>query len=158
MHAMTKLLDRVLQVVAAALVVLLLATVAAGIVSRGVNHPLSFTDELSGLLMVWLACFGWMIATRRGAHIRIRFFHDLLPLSAHRVVEAAIQIACVLLGAVVAWHSVHLMRTNSDVEMTTLPMASAWLYVPLFPAGLLTVGQALADLQALIRRAPDGAA
>ena len=45
-------IDRLLHGVAGALVVLLLATVTAGVVFRALNHPLSWTDEASGYLMV----------------------------------------------------------------------------------------------------------
>jgi TRAP-type C4-dicarboxylate transport system permease small subunit len=138
--------DRALHVAAAALLVALLATVTAGIVSRGVGHPLSWTDEGSGYLMVWLACFGWMIATRRGAHIRIRFFQDKLPAAAWRWTEAVIQLALAVFGAVIAWNSVHLMRTNADIEAMALPLSVAWMYVPLLPAGLVTLLQGLAAL------------
>jgi TRAP-type transport system small permease protein len=141
--------DRALQFCGASLIVILLATVTAGIVSRGLNRPFSWTDELSGFLMVWLACFGWMIATRRAAHIRIRFFQDLLPVRANRYVEVSLQAGTVLFGLIVAWHSIHLIRTNSDVEATTLPIATAWMYIPLLPAGLLTAGQAVVDIVAL---------
>ena len=144
--------DRLLCGFAAALVLGLLGTVTAGIISRGVNQPFSWTDELSGFLMVWLACSGWMIATRRNAHIRIRFFHDLLPQPAHRGLEIALQLATLLFGAIVAWKSIHLIGTNSDVEATTLPIATAWIYVPLLPAGLLTSVQALVDIRALLTK------
>ena len=143
--------DRVLHLVAGALVVVLLGTVTAGIVSRGVNHPFSWTDELSGFLMVWLACAGWMIATRRGAHIRIRYFQDLLPDTGRRGFEFLIQLCTAFLGALVAWKSVHLMQTNSDVEAVSLPIATAWMYVPLLPAGLLTVVQAGVDARAVLQ-------
>jgi TRAP-type transport system small permease protein len=139
-------LDRLLQLVAGALVVVLLGTVVAGIVSRGLNHPLSWTDEASGFLMVWLACLGWMIATRQSAHIRIRVFQDLLPLQPWRGTEAVIQGATALLGAVIAWYSVHLIRSNADIEALALPLSTAWMYVPLLPAGLLTLVQALVEL------------
>ena len=139
-------LDRLLQFVAGALVVVLLGTVVAGIVSRALNHPLSWTDEASGFLMVWLACLGWMIATRQSAHIRIRVFQDLLPLQPWRGTEAVIQVATALLGAVIAWYSVHLIRSNADIEALALPLSTAWMYVPLLPAGLLTLAQALVEL------------
>jgi TRAP-type C4-dicarboxylate transport system permease small subunit len=145
--------DRLLQAVAGALVVLLLATVTAGVVSRALNHPLSWTDEASGFLMVWLACLGWMIATRHGVHIRIRVFQDKLPLGPWRVTECAILLAVALLGAVVAWYSVYLIRTNADIEALALPLSTAWMYVPLLPAGLVTTGQALADLWEVLRGA-----
>ena len=143
--------DRLLHVVAGTTVLALLGTVTAGVTSRALNHPLSWTDEASGFLMVWLACLGWMIATRHGAHIRIRVFQDKLPLSAWRITECTILLAMALLGAVVAWYSVYLIRSNSDIEALALPLSTAWMYVPLLPAGIITVGQALADLWKVLR-------
>ena len=131
----------------------MLFTVSAGIVSRGVGHPFSWTDEASGYLMVWLACLGWMIATRRGAHIRIRYFQDKLAATPWRWTEVCIQLALVLFGGVVAWYSVHLVRTNADIEAMALPLSAAWLYVPLLPASLLTAAQGLVDLRQQFRKA-----
>ena len=146
--------DRVLQVVAGMFVVLLLATVSAGIVSRALNHPFSWTDEASGFLMVWLACLGWMVATRRGVHIRIRFFQDMLPARPWRRTEGMIQIGMALFGTVIAWNSIHLMRTNSDVEAMTLPISTAWMYAALLPAGLMTLVQACLELWRQMRGPP----
>lgn len=143
--------DRLLHAAAGLLVVVLLATVTAGIVFRAANHPLSWTDEASGFLMVWLACLGWMIATRRGAHIRIRFFQDKLPDPAWRGTEAVIQVGLAVFGAVIAWNSVHLIRVNSDIDAMALPLSTAWMYVPMLPAGLLTLLQALVELWAQIQ-------
>jgi len=140
------LLDRLLKMAAGAIVVVLLLTVTAGVVSRALNHPLAWTDEASGFLMVWLSCLGWMLATRQSAHIRIGVFQDRLPRTPWRAVEAGILFAVALLGAVVAWYSVHLIRTNADIESLALPLSAAWLYVPLLPAGLVTLAQAAADL------------
>ena len=142
--------DRLLHVAAGTLTVVLLLTVTAGIVFRAANHPLSWTDEASGFLMVWLACLGWMIATRRNGHIRIRFFQDLLPRHPWRWTESVIQVCMAVLGAVIAWNSIHLIRTNSDIEAMAMPISVAWMYVPLLPAGLMTLGQALFDLRAQI--------
>jgi TRAP-type C4-dicarboxylate transport system permease small subunit len=143
--------DRLLMAMAGAIVVVLLATVMAGVISRAVNHPLAWTDEASGVLMVWLACLGWMLATRHSAHIRINVFQDRLPRAPWRATEAAILLAVALLGAVAAWTSVPLIRSNADIESLALPISTAWLYVPLLPAGLLTMLQALADLRRVIR-------
>lgn len=144
--------DAALQFVAAALVVLLLAVVTIGVVSRGLSHPFSWTDELSGFIMVWLACAGWMLASRRQAHIRINFFQGLLPQALRARLEIVLQLAGVLLGAVIAWKSIDLIHTNSDIEATTMPISTAWMYAPLFPAGLLTIVQAAADIACTVRR------
>ena len=148
-------LDRLLKVAAGVIVVVLLGTVTAGIVSRALNHPLAWTDEASGYLMVWLSCLGWMLATRHSAHIRIRVFQDLLPRTPWRVTEVVILLAVALLGGVVAFYSVHLIRTNADIESLSLPISAAWLYVPLLPAGVVTLLQALADLRRVLQGRSD---
>ena len=140
-------LDRCLQVFTAFLVVVLLCTVTAGIVYRAVNQPLSWTDEISGFLMVWLACLGWMMAARHGSHIRIRLLQDMLPPTAWRGFEVSSQVAVAVIGGVVAWTSIRLMQVNSDIEAMSLPVSVAWMYAPLLPAGLLTLVQALADMR-----------
>jgi TRAP-type C4-dicarboxylate transport system permease small subunit len=150
--------DRLLAVAAGAVVVALMATVTAGVVTRALNHPLAWTDEASGFLMVWLACLGWMLATRHGAHIRIRVFQDMLPAVSWRATEVTILLAVAALGAVVAWFAVGLIQRNADIEALALPISTAWLYVPLLPAGLVTVAQALADLVQLLRRSVERAA
>jgi TRAP-type transport system small permease protein len=135
--------ERLLKAAAGLIVVVLLATVTAGVVSRALNHPLAWTDEASGYLMVWLSCLGWMLATRHSAHIRIRVFQDLLPRTPWRATEVVILLAVALLGGVLAFYSVHLIRTNADIEAMALPLTVAWMYVPMLPAGLVTLAQGL---------------
>jgi TRAP-type C4-dicarboxylate transport system permease small subunit len=141
------ILDTCLQVFTGVLITVLLGTVTLGIVSRAINDPLSWTDEISGFLMVWLACLGWMIATRHGTHIRIQLLQEMLPEAAWRWAEVIIQIGVAVIGGVVAWYSIHLMRVNSDIEAMSVPVSVAWMYAPLLPAGLLTMLQALADMR-----------
>ncbi len=138
--------DRLLEAFAALLVVVLLVVVSSGIFSRALNNPFSFTDELSGYLMVWLACLGWMIATRRGAHITIRYFLDRTPPGLQRLITLMFACGALLFGAVVLYGAVELIERNHDVEATTMPLSAAWLYVPFVPAALLTLVQAVATL------------
>lgn len=146
--------DLGVKILAGAVAVVLLGVVVAGVVARGLNRPLIFSDELSGVLMVWLACLGWIIATRSGAHIRIRLLLDKLPGAAWRPVEVTLQLGVALFGAVVAWRSLHLIETNWDIEAVTMPLSMGWMFVPLFPAGVVTCLQAIADMLGP-RPAPD---
>ena len=138
--------DRCVQWFTGFLVFVLLCVVTAGIVFRAFNEPLSWTDEMSGYLMVWIACLGWVIATRHGTHIRIRLVLDKLSGGTWRGTEVVLQGAGALIGAVVAWQSIHLIKVNLDIEAMSLPVSAAWLYAPLLPAGLTTLLQALADM------------
>jgi TRAP-type transport system small permease protein len=148
MARLLRAFDRAVEVAAGGCAAFLLVVVLSGILARGINRPLSFTDELSGVLMVWLACLGWIIATRRRAHIRIRVVLDKLGDRPYRAVEVTLQLAVALFGAVVAWRALHLIETNWDIEAVTLPLSMAWLFAPLVPAGLVAALQALADLRA----------
>lgn len=134
-------LDRALAAFGALLLLALLLTVLLGVVTRALDDPLSWTDEGARFLMVWLACTGWMIATRRHAHVRIRFFQTLLPDLAWDAEERVIQAALVVLGLVVAWFAIGLVRRNADLDATSLPVSMAWMYVPLIPAGMVMAAQ-----------------
>jgi TRAP-type transport system small permease protein len=151
----SRFVDGMLRWVAGALVVALLLVVTAGIVTRAANQPLSWTDEAAGYLMVWLAAFGWMLATRRGAHIRIGFFSDFLPIRARAALDGLLRALTAAFGALVVLTSLLQIRANLDIEEMALPIYTAWLYPPLVPAGALTLAQALAEMVTAVRR--DGA-
>jgi TRAP-type C4-dicarboxylate transport system permease small subunit len=146
--------DRTAAIVAGALVVALLVDVSLGALTRSLGDPLIWTDELARFLMVWLAVGGWILASRKRLHVRIRFFQDLLPARGHRSVEVAIQLAMALFGALILVYGVGLVAKNRDLEATTLPIAMAWMYVPLLPAGAVTLAQAIRELVAALSVQP----
>jgi hypothetical protein len=78
-RALLAAFDRGAAVIACGLVVALLTCVSLGVVTREFGAPLIWTDELSRFLMVWLAVFGWVLASRKRIHVRIRYFQNLLP-------------------------------------------------------------------------------
>lgn len=150
-RALSAALDHAAAVIASALVVALLVCVSLGVVTRELGEPLIWTDELSRFLMVWLAVFGWILASRKRIHVRIRYFQDHLPASAHKGVEIAIQAALALLGALIAAYSVGLVARNHDLQATTLPLSMAWMYAPMVLAGAVTAVQAAIELVETVR-------
>jgi len=140
-----------------ALVVALLVDVSLGAITRTMGDPLIWTDELARFLMVWLAVLGWIVASRKRLHVRIRFFQDLLPASGHRSVEIAIQLAMVVFGALLLAYGVGLVGKNLDLEATTLPLSMAWMYVPLLPAGAVTLAQGIRELVGVLVAKPRAA-
>lgn len=127
--------DKGAAFVACVLVAALLGCVSLGVITRTMGAPLIWTDEFSRFLMVWLAVFGGILASRKHLHVRIRFFQDLLPARAHKAVELAIQFAVTLFGTTVCVYSVALVRKNLDLDATSLPISMAWMYVPMVLAG-----------------------
>lgn len=144
--------DRVAAFVACALVVALLGCVTLGVVTRALGEPLIWTDEGSRFLMVWLAVFGWILASRKRIHVRIRYFQELLPAAWQRGLEVAFQLALVVLGALIAGFGVALVARNRDLDATSLPISMAWMYVPMVLAGLVTMLQAAHEVAEALRR------
>lgn len=139
------ILDAIADGLAAASVSALTLSVLIGVISRGVGEPLIWTDEVSRFLMIWSAALGWIQASRRRAHIRIRFFLDRLPPRGGAFVEIAMQLAVALLGVALIAYGAELVERNLDIEATTVPISMSWTYLPLILAGAVCVAQALAE-------------
>lgn len=134
------------------LVVALLGCVSLGVITRTLGDPFIWTDEFSRFLMVWLAVFGGIMASRRQLQVRIRFFQDMLPPRAHNAVEIAIQLAVAVFGALICVYSVGLVNKNLDLEATSLPLSMAWMYVPMVLAGLVFALQGAHEVIEVLRR------
>ena len=144
--------DKATAFVACVLVAALLVCVSLGVVTRAVGAPLIWTDEFSRFLMVWLAVFGGILASRKRLHVRIRYFQDLLPTRAHRTVELAIQLAVTLFGVLICAFSVGLVNKNLDLEATSLPISMSWMYVPMVLAGVVFAVQGAREILEVLRR------
>ena len=143
--------DRAVQGAALVLLVALLTAVSLGVVTRALDDPLIWTDEVSRFLMIWLAVAGWLLASRHRAHIRIRYFADKLPPGGRRALEFVLQLAVAIFGALVAWHGYFLVTRNFELEATTLPVSMSVMYAPLVLAGAVTCIQALSEAAATLR-------
>jgi len=142
--------DQAIKLGSMILMVLLLICVTLGVVTRGLNDPLIWTDEVSRFLMIWLAVLGWLLASRRRAHIRIRVFAALLPPAGRRIVEIVVQLAVAVFGGLIVWYGRDLVARNFDIEATTVPVPMAVLYMPIGLAGVVTFLQAIGELWELL--------
>jgi tripartite ATP-independent transporter DctM subunit len=77
---LVRILMRVVEAVAAALMVAETVILLAGVVSRYVfDNPLTWSDELASILFSWLAMMGAVIALDRGEHMRLTALVNRLP-------------------------------------------------------------------------------
>jgi len=147
-----RLVDGGLRAAAVMLLLALLAAVMAGVVTRQLGDPVSWSDEAAQYLLVWTGFTGWMIGARAGEHIRITVLLDRLPDAARRWAEALIHLSVAALALGLLWWGTPLIERNWDVEWISLTLPAGLLYVPIpFAAALLT-GQALLDAAAALRR------
>jgi TRAP-type C4-dicarboxylate transport system permease small subunit len=145
-RVLVALADRLVQAVAVICMLALVACVVLGVVSRQINAPLAWTDELAQMFLVWSALAGWMIALRRRSHIRITMLIDRLPVRGRAVAEIAIQLGVVTFGLLMLRYGFGLIERTWDVEAISLPISSAIIYVPLPALALALILQGLAQL------------
>jgi TRAP-type C4-dicarboxylate transport system permease small subunit len=146
LKSLLHLSDRIVRAAAVALLLSLLVAVLLGVLSRQLNAPLAWTDELAQYLLVWTGFVGWIIAARRRSHIRITVFAEKLPAGAGRVLEVVTQVAIILFAAVLIRYSFALIERNWDVESIALPISGAALYIVMPLAGFALILQALAEI------------
>ena len=63
---------------ALALFILVIMTIAAVFMRYFVGQPIQWTEEMSGLLMIWVVMLGGVVAERDRAHLTIPFVVDCL--------------------------------------------------------------------------------
>jgi TRAP-type C4-dicarboxylate transport system permease small subunit len=146
-----RLANRSVEAAAVVLLLAMLGAVVLGVIYRAVGDPLVWSDELSQILLVWVGFLGWIIALRRGNHIRITTIAARLPQRLRLLLEIVIQIAIMIFAAVLIWQSWGLIRRNIDIYAVTLPLPSAVLYFPLPLLGLALITQTVADIAKAIR-------
>jgi TRAP-type C4-dicarboxylate transport system permease small subunit len=148
---LTRFLDHALAFAAASLLCLLLLCVSLGVVTRAAGDPLVWTDEVGRFLMIWLAVLGWLLASRKRVHIRIRFFVDRMPAMVRPAVELILLLAVALFGALTAWYGSDLVQRNFDIAATTVKLPMSVVYLPIVLAGLVTMVQALGEAAETLR-------
>lgn len=99
-----RLLGKVIEVAAVlTLFLLVIITIGAVIMRYVFNMPLQWTEEISGLLMVWVVMFGAVVAERDNTHLSIPFLADALTPRWQRVLTLFVSLISIILLVVMAW-------------------------------------------------------
>jgi tripartite ATP-independent transporter DctM subunit len=136
------------EIPAALLVVAEVAVLLAGILARYVFHtPIVWSDELAGILFLWLAMLGSVIAFQRGEHMRMTAIVGMLGPRGRAFLDV-VAVAAPLAFLLLVLHPAYEFAAD-EVYVTSpaLEIASSWR------AAALPVGMGLMLLVALLRLA-----
>ena len=120
-------LGRIVDFAAAALIVLEICLLFAGVIARyALHHPIVWSDELAGSLFLWLGMLGAAIALRRGEHLAfsalIRGARPQIRLSLRATVMAVVFAAlCLLLRPAMDY-----VEDESFAVLPNLGVPSSW--------------------------------
>ncbi|MCP3371932.1 MULTISPECIES: TRAP transporter large permease subunit [Bradyrhizobium] len=139
-------LGHVVAVPAALLVLAEIAVLSAGIVGRYVfRSPIIWSDELAGILFLWLAMFGSVIAFQRGEHMRMTAIVGVLSAEFRAFLDVVAAAASLAFLALVVWPAYEFAADEAFVTTPALEIVNTWR------AAALPIGIGLMLVAAVLR-------
>ena len=114
-------LMRPVEVVAAALLVVIVGLLLTGVVARYVLHtPIVWIDEAASISFLWLAMLGSAIAIDRNEHLRLTVFVGLIPERYREFVETLATMIAITVLAALLMPAIEYVREESYVTSAAL--------------------------------------
>ncbi len=134
------------EIPAALLVLAEIGVLLSGVVSRYVFHqPLIWTDELAGILFLWLAMLGSVVAFRRAEHMRMTAIVAMAGPRTRAFLETLALVAGLVFVSLVLHPAYEFASEEVFVQTPALELNNAWR------AAALPIGFGLMLVIALIR-------
>ncbi len=144
--ALDRALGWLVEIPAALLVLAEIGVLLSGVVSRYVFHePLIWSDELAGILFLWLAMLGAVVAFRRAEHMRMTAIVAMVGPRGRAFLETLALVAGLIFVSLVLHPAFEFASEESFVQTPALELNNAWR------ASALPVGFALMLVIAVIR-------
>lgn len=153
--ALLKRLNTVLLSICKYLIIIIVAVIAAILIAAvvfryGLNSALSWAEELSKYLMVWLTFLGAPIALRQFGHINIDLFVGMLPARLEQFSHLLISLIIALTMGIVLWKGWGFAQLGARQVASSFNLSMFYLYVAVPIGSALTVLVAIEQaLQAL---------
>ncbi|WP_144630020.1 TRAP transporter large permease subunit [Bordetella genomosp. 13] len=125
--AVDRALGLMVEVPAALLVLAEIAVLLAGVIARYVFHaPLVWSDELAGILFLWLSMLGAVVALRRGEHMRMTALLSRCSPGLRAMLDVAAIAASIAFLALVFPHAFEYASEEAIVTTPALEISNAW--------------------------------
>ncbi len=122
-----RLIDGFCEIAAAALVLIEIGILFAGVIWRYLlDNPLVWTGELGEVLFLWLVSLGAVIALRRSEHMRMTVFVARLGPSSRRVLGRLSALATAVFTCVLVVPGIDYMQQQQAITMPTLQIPGSW--------------------------------
>lgn len=93
------------------------------------NAPPSWTEELSRLLFIYMGTIGVHLTQRDYTHVRIDMLVSGAKPGLRKVLETLIIVVSALSMAALAWFSVQMTIRKAPIDLVSLNISSAFMYV-----------------------------
>ncbi len=141
-----RVLGHVVAVPAALLVLVEIVVLSAGVVGRYLfRSPIVWSDELAGILFLWLAMLGSVIAFQRGEHMRMTAIVGVLGAEVRAFLDVMAAAASLAFLVLVVWPAYEFAADEAFVTTPALEIVNTWR------AAALPIGIGLMLIAAVLR-------
>ncbi|WP_353630563.1 TRAP transporter large permease subunit [Achromobacter xylosoxidans] len=145
-EALDAALGGLIELAAAAIVLIEILVLFAGVVARYVFHsPLVWSDELASLLFLWLSMLGAVVALRRGEHMRMTALVNHIGPARRAQLEAGALAASLAFLFLILAPAIEYAHEEHFIITPALELSNAWR------AAAIPVGMGLMAVVALLR-------
>jgi tripartite ATP-independent transporter DctM subunit len=121
LRRLDRLVQRASEGIAAALVVIEVLLLLAGVIFRYVfDAPLIWSNELAGILFLWLVSLGAVIALTRSEHMRMTVVVNRMGPAAQRIATHASGLIVAVVSLVLLVPGIGYMQTQASITTPTL--------------------------------------
>lgn len=121
------------QFVVAALLAAMTGLVFTNVAMRYLmGHSLTWVEELTRYMMIWLAYLGAGLAWRAGAHVAVDLLHGAIPAASARALRLAIAVGMIAFLAAVGWYGVAYssFAMSQKSAVLSLPLGLVYWAIP----------------------------
>jgi len=115
------------------------------------RQPLSWTEEVVLMCMVWLCFLGASVVTKHKEHIVIDFFIALSPRRLVQAMEIACTVVIICVLAILFWQGILLVQRTQEVTTIALGIPTMYMYAAIPVSAVLMLIQNFRLLWAAIR-------
>ncbi|WPQ37150.1 TRAP transporter large permease [Achromobacter xylosoxidans] len=145
-EALDAALGGLIELAAAAIVLIEILVLFAGVVARYVFHsPLVWSDELASILFLWLSMLGAVVALRRGEHMRMTALVNHIGPARRAQLEAGALAASLAFLFLILAPAIEYAHEEHFIITPALELSNAWR------AAAIPVGMGLMAVVALLR-------
>ena len=114
--------------------------VIINVVSRYfLNYAISWAEEISRYLMVWMVMLGAAMGVRLGTHFRMEMIENFVGRGVKPIFHWFTLTVFSLVGFVLLWHGMILLPLTNYQYATATQIPMSWVYVSLPLSGLLMI-------------------
>ncbi len=145
---MKRWIDRCIDAFLAFLIIGMTVVVSISVFYRYVlNHPLSWSEEITRLMIVWLSFVGAYMAMRENKHIGFDLLVSKFSSKGKAWVALIGNLLILVFLFVVFWEGIAFSREFLNVGMPYTNLPIGWLYYSVFPvSGALMILQTFLSL------------